>query len=172
MPRSCLMMFALAAFVMSPAHAQECPWMTTGEVDAAFPERAPWEVLAGGVGRCKFVSDPSRPSSSFSLTQIMQADAGAAAAYVETTGKGMAGSYAVTAQPALGPKGVAVREQGGSPGRMLTLIGHADRVVVMAQLSFFEGVGEAETAAALKMAQRTLSLDTGGGLTLPAPRPR
>jgi hypothetical protein len=172
MTRLIATLLALAACGMSSAHAQECPWMATADVEAAFPERSPWKVMAGGVGRCKFVSDPSRPSSTFSLTQIMRADAGAASAYVETTGKGMAGSYAVVAEPALGPKGVSVRESGGGAGRMLTLIGHRDRVVVMAQLSFFGGVSETETAAALKMAQQAFTLDTGGGLTLPAARPK
>jgi hypothetical protein len=92
----------------------------------------------------------------------------AASAYVEKVGKGMAASYAVTAAPELGAKGVAVRKREAG-GRMLTLIGHRDRVVVMAQLDFLGGAGEAAAAAAVTLALEVFTADTGGGLTLPAP---
>lgn len=160
---------AVSLMLTSAVQGQECPWLSTGRIDRAFPDRAPWEVMAGGAGRCKFSSDSTRSVSFVSLTQMLQADAAAAADYVEKVGKGMAASYAVTAAPELGAKGVAVRQREAG-GRMLTLIGHRGNAVVMAQLSFLGGVDEAAAAAAVTLAREVFTVDTGGGLELPGPR--
>lgn len=155
--------FALC-LVSSLAHAQECPWMATSRIDKAIPEKAPWSVMAGGQGRCKFISG----TNTISLTQMVQASAEAAEKYVTTVGGGMAKSYAVSPLAAIGKAGVAVR-QNDPKGDMLTLIGHQKSIVVMTQMSIRGGVSEAQQAAAVALTQETFGLDTGGGLKMPSP---
>lgn len=163
---------ALALCLVSSAaaaRAQGCPWMAEGRIDKAFPGRAPWGTMAGGQGRCKFISSGTEPPpSTVSVTQILKASPEEAAKYVKTVGGGMAKSYAVSPLAALGTEGVAVRETSGD-GRMLTLIGHAKNVVVMTQMSFPGGVKDAERDAAVALTQEAFALDTGGGLQMPSP---
>lgn len=159
---------ALALCLAAPlAHAQSCPWMPDSRIDAAYPDRAPWTVMAGGQGRCKWVSDQSKASSTISLTQMIQSSPAEAEKYVTTVGGGMAESgYAVAPLPGIGKAGVAVREK-EPDSRMLTLIGHQKNNVVMTQMSFWKGVDAAQQAAAEKLTLETLAADTGGGLVMP-----
>ena len=159
------MTFAL--LMLSPfASAGDCPWLEDSRIDSAFPDRAPWSVMSGGQGRCKWVSDSSKPASTISLTQMIQESDAEAADYAKTVGGGMAKSYAVSALPGIGKAGVAVREQ-AADGRMLTLIGHQKKIVVMTQLSFHGGVSAEQQATAEKLTQETFVADTGGGLVMP-----
>ena len=159
---------ALALSLGAPiAHADSCPWMPDSRIDAAFPDRAPWSVMAGGQGRCKWVSDQRKPASTISLTQMIQASPAEAEKYVTTVGGGMAkGGYAVTPLPSIGKAGVAVRQQ-EPDSQMLTLIGHQKNNVVMTQMSFQKGVDAAQQATAEKLTLETLAADTGGGLVMP-----
>lgn len=152
----------------APTLAGACEWMPISRIDQAYPDGAPWSTLAASAGRCKFSSDSSRPSSSISLTQMVQESPEAAAEYVRTVGGGMSKSYRVEPLAAIGEEGVAVREH-AADGRMLTLIGHRKNIVVMTQMSFLGGVDEAEQAAAVELTLEWLELDTGGGLVLPKP---
>jgi hypothetical protein len=159
---------ALALCFSAPlAHADSCPWMPDSRINAAFPDRAPWSVMAGGQGRCKWVSDESKPSSTISLIQMIEKSPAEAGKYVTTVGGGMAKSgYAVAPLPSIGEAGVAVREN-EPDSRMLTLIGHQKNNVVMTQMSFYKGVNAAQQDAAVKLTQETFSADTGGGLVMP-----
>jgi len=153
----------------SAAGAQPCPWMSASRLDQAFPDRAPWTVLVGGQGRCKFLSSGKSPASTIGLTQIVEASAEEAERYVKAVGGGMAKTYRVTSLPEIGMAGVAVRENGVKDSRMLTLIGHRKKIVVMAQLSFYGGVDETQQSAAVALTLETFALDTGGGLQMPKP---
>ena len=159
---------ALALCLAAPlAHAESCPWMPDKRIDAAYPDRAPWTVMAGGQGRCKWVSDQSKASSTISLIQMVQSSPAEAEKYATTVGGGMAKSgYAVTPLPSIGKAGVSVR-QNEPDSRMLTLIGHQKNNVVMTQMSFWKGVDAAQAAAAEKLTLETLVADTGGGLVMP-----
>jgi len=159
----------VALLAATVGHAGECPWMANSRLDAAFPDRAPWTLMAGGRGRCKFVSDESKPASTISLTQMVEASPKEAEEYVKTVGAGMAETYAVKAIGGIGKAGVAVRERSAADSRMLTLIGHQKNVVVMTQMSFFGGVDAAQQAKALELTQATFTADTGGGLQMPSP---
>jgi hypothetical protein len=151
------------------AYSQECPWMAVSHINQAYPDRAPWTTMAGGQGRCKFISDQRKPSSTLSLTQIVESSPQEAQDYAKDVGAGMADSYQVKPDPAIGTAGAAVREQKSADSRMLTLIGHQKNIVVMAQLSFFGGVSEAQQAKAEELTKETFGLDTGGGLKMPKP---
>jgi hypothetical protein len=124
--------------------------------------------MAGGQGRCKFVSDQSKPSSTISLTQMVQTSAREAEDYAQTVGSGMAESYKVTPESSIGKAGVAVREKEAQGSRMLTLIGHQKNIVVMTQMSFLGGVSAAQQATAIDLTKETFALDTGGGLKMPS----
>ena len=69
---------------------------------------------------------------------------------------------------AIGKSGVAVRQENVPGSRMLTLIGHYENIVVMAQLSFYGGVNEAEQASAVALTKETFVTDTGGGWQMPS----
>lgn len=161
-------LLTLVLFLASSlAHAQECPWLPVSRIDKAFPDRAPWSTMAGGQGRCKFISDQRRPASTISLTQMIQASASAAEKYVSTVGGGMVKSYLVTPLPAIGKAGVAVRKNDLPSNDMLTLIGHQKEIVVMTQMTFQGGVTDAHQATAQALTLETFALDTGGGLQMP-----
>lgn len=161
----------LGAVSAMPAQAQDCPWLATSVIDQAFPEQAPWDVMAGGQGRCKFSSDASRPHSNISLTQIVHDSPAAAEQYAKTVAGGMAkAGYVVAPLPALGKEGAAVR-QNQADSRMLTLVGHRGAIVVMTQMSFFGGVDAAGQGIAEKLTLDTFDKDTGGGLVLPKAKP-
>jgi hypothetical protein len=155
-----------ACFASSVAHAETCPWMTDSRLNAAFPDRAPWSVMVAGQGRCKFISDQSKPSSVISFTQMLNASPQEAEKYAETVGGGMAESYAVKSVPEIGKAGVAVRQKEAG-GNMLTLIGHQKNIVVMTQMTFQGGVDAAQQAQAIALTKDTFSADTGGGLQMP-----
>lgn len=165
-PRPLFLYLLLAAPL---AHAGDCPWMSTDQIDKTYPDRAPWSVMAGGQGRCKFVSDQSGPASTISLTQILQASPQEAESYVKTVADGMAGSYDVKPLPAIGKNGASVRKQDPT-WDMLTLIGHQKNVVVMTQMNFYKGIDDKQQAAAVALTQETFGKDTGGGLVLPKPK--
>ena len=158
----------VAICLASPlAYAEKCSWMPDSRINEAYPDRAPWSTLAGGQGRCKFVSDQRKASSTLSLTQMVNATAKEAEAYVVTLAKEMAETYQVKPVNAIGKAGVAVRENGAPNNRMLTLIGHQKNIVVMTQLSFHGGVNEAQQAKAQELTTQTFVIDTGGGLRMP-----
>lgn len=161
--------FSLVLFA-GPVIAEPCAWMPESRIDDAYGDRAPWSTMAGGAGRCKFISDSRKPASTISLTQMVQESPEAAAAYVRTVGGGMAKTYRVEPLKSIGEEGVAVREQekDGKGGRMLTLIAHRGNIVVMTQMSFLDGVDEAQQAAAVALTLEWLELETGGGLVLPS----
>jgi hypothetical protein len=160
---------ALLVFLApSLASAEECPWLPSSRIDHAYPDRAPWSTMIGGEGRCKFISDQSKPASVLSLTQIIKASPQEAEAYVKSVASGMAKSYNVTPAPALGKNGAAVRQKEASAHTMLTLIGHQKNVVVMAQLSFYGEITEAQQQQAQELTKETFTLNTGGGLKMPS----
>lgn len=164
-----LKLLAAAICLASPlTYADECPWMHTNHIDEAYPDRAPWTTMAGGRGRCKFVSDERKPSSTLSLTQMVQASPKDAEAYVKDVAEGMAESYQVKPVDGIGKNGVAVREKDTAHSQMLTLIGDQKNIVVMAQLSFQGGVSEAQQAKAVELTKETFGIDTGGGLQMPS----
>lgn len=71
--------------VVGPSSAEECAFLPAAKLDAAFPAQAPWSTLVGGAGgRCKFLSRSDQYPSTFSLTQVVQEDEAAAAAYTAT----------------------------------------------------------------------------------------
>ena len=140
--------------------------MPVSRIDTAFPDRAPWSVLAGGQGRCKYISS-TKGTSTISLTQMIQTSAQEAESYVKTVGGGMAKSYLVTPLPAIGKAGVAVRQNDIPTSEMLTLIGHQKDIVVMTQMTFRGGVNAAQQATAEALTIETFTLDTGGGLVMP-----
>jgi hypothetical protein len=158
--------FTLFLFA-GPILAEPCAWMPDSRIDQAYGDRAPWSTMAGSAGRCKFVSDSRKPASTISLTQMVQESLAAAATYVSTVAAGMAKTYRVEPLKSIGQEGVAVREQ-EKDGRMLTLIGHRDNIVVMTQMSFLGGVDEAQQAEAVALTLEWLELETGGGLVLPS----
>jgi len=158
----------LAICLVSPfAYADQCPWMPDSRINEAYPDRAPWTTMAGGQGRCKFVSDQSKPSSTLSLTQMLKASPLEAEKYVKTVAGGMAKSYLVKPAAAIGTAGVAVRQDDAPDSRMLTLIGHQKNIVVMTQLSFYGGVNAAQQVQAEALTKETFGIDTGGGLQMP-----
>ena len=59
--QSCCLLLLLALGPL--AQAQDCPWLPDGRMDEAYPRMAPWSTLAGGVGRCKFISTGRRPNN-------------------------------------------------------------------------------------------------------------
>ncbi len=149
--------------------AEDCPWLADSRIDEAFPDRAPWSILAGaaGQGRCKWVSDSSRPSSQISLIQMIKASPAEAQEYVKKVGGGMAKTYLVKPEPGIGTEGVAVRQDEAADSRMLTLIGHQGNEVIMTQMSFLGGVDAEQQAEAVKLTVEMFGRDTGGGLVLP-----
>jgi hypothetical protein len=161
------LLFALLTLLASPALAEPCKWMPDSRIDEAYGDRAPWSTMAGGPGRCKFVSNPRQPASTISLTQMVKASPEAAADYARTVGGGMAKSYKVEPAEGIGVEGVAVRQH-EADGRMLTLIGHKGNIVVMTQMSFLGGVDAAQQAEAITLTQMWFDLETGGGLVLPS----
>ena len=132
----------------------------------AYPEMAPWALFVAESGRCKFMSTKLQSPSTLSLTQMIQESPERAESYARNVGSGMAKSYDVTPDPAIGKAGAAVREKTAG-SRMLTLIGHQKNVVVMAQLSFYGGVSAAQQTIAEQLTQETFTADTGGGLKMP-----
>src|SRR3569623_228455 len=160
-------MIFLALFLITPlAHAEQCAWMPDSTINEAFPDRAPWSLMVGGQGRCKFISDQGKPSSTISLTQMIEASPQEAESYARTVGGGMSESYAVPPDPGLGQAAYAVRQK-EADGNMLTLIGHQKNVVVMTQMMFQGGVSAAQQAKAEELTRQTFAADTGGGLKLP-----
>ena len=140
--------------------------MPSSRIDKAYPELGPWSVIAGGQGRCKFVSDQTRPANAISFTQIIKPSAQEAEKYARTIGTGMSNSYDVKSVTALGNAGVAVRQKGG--GDMLTLVANRKNTVVMTQMMFQGGVNSAQQATAESLTQETLGMDTGGGIVFPS----
>jgi hypothetical protein len=161
---------AVLLLVSPLATAENCPWLADSRINEAFPDRAPWTILEGaaGPGRCKWVSDSSRPSSQISLIQMIKASPTEAQKYVKTVGGGMAKSYLVKPAPGLGKEAVAVRQNEDSASRMLTLIGHQGTEVIMTQMSFHGGVNAEQQAEAEKLTVEMFGRDTGGGLVLPS----
>jgi len=149
------------------AYADQCPWMPDSRINAAYPDRAPWTAMVGGPGRCKFVCDQRKASSTLSLTQMVKATPQEAEAYVVTVARGMAETYQVKPVNVIGKAGVAMREDSAPNSRMLSLIGHQRNIVVMTQLSFYGGVNEAQQAKAQELTTQTFAIDTGGGLRMP-----
>jgi hypothetical protein len=157
-------------FVSQLVAAQECPWMADSRIDEAFPDGAPWSVMEGaaGQGRCKWLSDSSRPSSQISLIQMIKGSPAEAEEYVKKVGGGMAKSYLVKPEASIGKEGVAVRQNEAADSRMLTLIGHRGNEVIMTQMSFYGGVNAQQQAEAIKLTVEMFGRDTGGGLVLPS----
>jgi hypothetical protein len=160
------LVFLSLCLIAPLVHAEDCSWMPVSKINAAFPDRAPWSLMIGGQGRCKFVSDQSKPSSVISLTQMIQSSPAEAESYAKTVGGGMAESYAVKPDPGIGKAGYAVRQK-EADGNMLTLIGHQKNVVVMTQMMFQGGVSAAQQMVAEELTKQTFTADTGGGLKLP-----
>ncbi len=157
--------------LISPfAMAEDCPWLADSRINEAFPEQAPWTIMEGaaGAGRCKWLSDGSRPSSQISLIQMIKGSPAEAEKYVKTVAGGMTKSYLVKPAPGLGKEGAAVRQNEEPDSRMLTLIGHQGKEVVMTQMSFHGGVSKEQQAQAEKLTLEMFGRDTGGGLVLPS----
>jgi len=148
----------LLALVLGPAaRAQECPWLPEGRMDEAYPRMAPWRTMAGGVGRCKFISGGRQPNNVVSLTSMVKASPGEAESYVRSLHESMAGTYQASSLPALGPGGFGARQRGDETSGVLVLVGHGGKVVVMAQLAFRARVTEAEESVAVGLAKETLA---------------
>ncbi len=150
---SLLLFFALGPL----ARAQDCPWLPDGRMDEAYPQMAPWSTLAGGVGRCKFISTGRRPNNILTLTSMVKATPREAEGYVRSLHDSMAKTYEASPLPAIGPGGFGVRQRGDETSGLLTLVGHSGKVVVMAQLSFRARVTDAEEAVAVALAKETLA---------------
>lgn len=152
--RTCRLLLVLA--LGSPAAAQECPWLPADRIDEAYSRMAPWRTLAGGAGRCKFIST-GLPNNVLSLTSMVKASPGEAESYVRSLRESMAKTYDARPLPALGRAGFGVRQRDDGASGFLTLVGHGGPIVVMAQLSFRARVTDAEEATAVALAKETLA---------------
>jgi hypothetical protein len=151
---SCLLLF----LALGPlARAQDCPWLPDSRMDEAYPRMAPWNTLAGGVGRCKFISTGRRPNNVLTLTSMVKASPREAQSYVRSLHDSMAKTYQARPLPAIGPGGFSVRQRDDETSGFLTLVGHSGKVVVMAQLSFRAPVTDAEEAVAVALTKETFT---------------
>ena len=72
----------LSLWPIASALADDCPWMQASKLDELWPDAAPWEVMVGGPGSCKFTSDSSRPANIVGANQMIKASPAEAESFV------------------------------------------------------------------------------------------
>ena len=159
---------ALLLLSLSPATAlaDACPWMQPAELDALWPNAAPWKVMVGGPGSCKFTSDPTAPANIVGANQMIKATAAEAESFVASMKESMAKSYEVAARPSLGKAAFSYRPKPGSgmAERSLYFVAHQANVAVIVSMTMQapvtpgdEKAGEAFARAALALGDDTLA---------------
>ena len=78
MPR-CVAAAISLLLLVPPLAAEECSWLSAGDVSSALPAFAPWSVMVGGsAGFCKFVGG----GNIFGANQTVKASPAEAASFV------------------------------------------------------------------------------------------
>jgi hypothetical protein len=161
-PRPLSLLAALACASLScAASAEECGWLPTEQVDAAFPQYAPWGVMVGGAaGSCKFASDPTRPANVFGANQMVKASPAEAEQFVASLRGSMAKSYVVAPYPQLGKAAFTYRPKPGSglEDRTIYFVAHDAQVAVIASLLLQEPITPAATEAGAGLVRAALAI--------------
>lgn len=151
----------LLAMLPFAAAAEDCGWLPTAKLDAAFPQHAPWEVMVGGAaGSCKFASDGTRPANIFGANQMIKASPAEAESFVASLRGTMAKSYVVAPYPALGKAAFTYRPKPGSglEDRSIYFVAHEKQVAVIASLVLQQPVTPAATQAAEGLVRAALAI--------------
>jgi len=153
-----LMFLALAP--VAGALADDCPWMAAAKLDELWPDAAPWDVMVGGPGSCKFTSDSTRPANIVGANQMIKASAAEAETFVASLQGTMAKSYEVAPVPALGKAAFTYKPKPGTgmEGRSLYFVAHQGNVAVIVSMTMQETVTPKDVAAGESFARAALSL--------------
>ncbi len=154
----------LALFLLSllpaTAMASQCPWMEPAKLDALWPNAAPWKVMVGGPGSCKFTSDPTAPANIVGANQMIKATPAEAESFVASLRETIEKSYAVASRPSLGKAAFSYRPKPGSgmEGRSLYFVAHQANVAVIVSMTMQAPVTPADEEAGEAFARAALAL--------------
>lgn len=153
-----LLLLSLAGTAATAHSAQECGFLPTSEVDAAFPDSAPWHTMVGGaVGHCTFLSDASAPVNSVSFVQQFKSSAADAGALYDGMRQGLAGKYAMTDVDGLGDRAFRYEPEDGTEGpRITSIVAQKGKLVVTISLALQRSVKEADVRAAATLGRSAL----------------
>ena len=159
-------MLRVVAFVLlslgstAAALAGQCPWLETAKLDELWSNAAPWKVMVGGPGSCKFTSDPSAPANIVGANQMIKASPAEAESFVASLKGTMAKSYDVAPWPSLGSAAFTYRPRQGSgmAGRSLYFVAHRANVAVIVSMTMQAPVTPADEKAGEAFARAALAL--------------
>ncbi len=159
---------ALALLLPAAASAIECGWLATSELDRLFPQNAPWRVTAGGeIGSCQFLSRQDQPPNVFGANQMIHETEAAAVESATGIRTETEKNFETTDRRSLGPHGFsyAPGPAAASGPRSMMFVGQRGRVVVLATVSFQEGISEATLPSLEELVAAALSVaDDPGAL--------
>ena len=153
-----LLVLSLAGAATAHA-AEECGFLPTSDVDAAFPEFAPWHTMVGGaVGHCTFLSDEGAPPNSVSFVQQFKSSAADAGRIYDGMRQGLTGEYAMTAVAGLGDRAFRYepKDDAAAGPRMTSIVAQKGKLVVTISLMLQRPVQETDVRAAAKLGQSAL----------------
>lgn len=131
---------ALALLAGMPAAAQEggeCSILSPTQLDKIFPQHAPWGVMSGGLGRCKFHSDESvAPIVHVSIMQdVKDSPAAAEDGIRKTRANAEKEGHIVESLPSLGKHAFSYRPSFAGAEGSMNLMAQSKNVIVVVLLS-------------------------------------
>ncbi|MDQ7734198.1 hypothetical protein QT231_15905 [Halomonas sp. SpR1] len=160
--RSSLLLFFTAIVLPLSAHATECGWLETDQLDQAFPQYAPWHVVTGGqIGSCRFLSRSDRAPNVFAANQMIHESEQAAADFIATLRPEMAASYNVMDAPAIGVQGfyyLPTERASEAASRNVGFAGHKGRVTALGSLALQDAVSSQDREAGDSLIQAALAV--------------
>lgn len=153
-----LLVLSLAGAATAHA-AEECGFLPTSDVDAAFPEFAPWHTMVGGaVGHCTFLSDEGAAPNSVSFMQQFKSSAADAGRVYDGMRQGLSGEYAMTDVAGLGDRAFRYqpKDDATEGPRMTSIVAQKGKLVVTISLVLQRSVQEADVRAAAKLGRSAL----------------
>lgn len=154
-----LLLLSLAGTAATVHAAEECGFLPTSEVDAAFPEFAPWHTMVGGaVGHCTFLSDESAPPNSVSFMQQFKPSAADAGRIYDGMRQGLAGEYVMKDVAGLGERAFRYepKDDEAEGPRMTSIVAQKGRLVVTISVVLQRAVTDTDVRAAAKLGQSAL----------------
>ena len=155
-------LFALLALFAVRAFGQDdCAIVSPEALDQIFPEHAPWGVMSGGTGRCKFHSDESRPINFASIVQdIKGSQAEAEEVLTKLRGNAAKQGFVVESVPSLGKNAFSYRSASPEPAFSGTMyfVSNDKNVVVLAWLSMQKPVHPTYVEGGIRFARAGLGI--------------
>ncbi len=154
-----LLPLLLAAIAAPGFAAEDCGFISSAELDAAFGEFAPWHTMVGGaVGHCSFASDESRPPNLLSFMQQFKPSKAAADQIFNAMREGLDGDHAVTTLSGLGDRAFhyASKNELANNPHTVSIVMQKDKLVVTTMIVLQRPVNETDLANAAQLSRLAL----------------